>query len=160
MLALLALSACTRFDPVGVYEGDATRSGEQSRMVTDLQPDGTMTADTNRFNDTQTGTTVALRRIDDTHLEADLGHGCRVRLDQSPEPNEHSAVVAMTPEQRCPIEVANIRATVEVTGNAELTREAPQTLNLTLHGGTQSGNPDRVGFTNLRYEYSFQGQRQ
>lgn len=128
-------------------------------MVTDLQANGTLTADTNRFNDSASGTAITIRQVDDAHLEADLGGGCRVRLDQTAPPNEHSAVVATRPEQHCTISVQGVTGNVLLSGTAQFTKDAPTSLNLTFNGGEQTGNPDRAGYTNLRYTYAFQGQR-
>lgn len=160
VLVVLLAGCSTRYDFSGTYTGTVTRNGERSRTVTDLQPDGTLTADTNRFSDNASGTRITIRQLDESHLEADLGGGCRVRLDQSPSPNEHSAVVANVPAQYCRIDVQGVTGNVLFSGSASFTRDAPYGLTLTFNGGEQTGNPDRAGATNLRYTYGFQGQRE
>lgn len=53
-----------------------------------------------------------------------------------------------------------VTSNVLFSGNADFSREAPYTLNPTFNGGEQTGNADRAGATNLRYTYTFQGQRE
>ena len=99
-----------------------------------------------------------MRRLDATHLEADLGNGCRVRLDQSPEPNDHNASVSVQPEQQCPIAVPGFTGTVPLSGTAMFGRGDPRTLNLSLVGNTQQGDSQRAGFLTVRWGYDFDGQ--
>ncbi len=51
LVVVLLLAGCgdTVLDTSGTYEGTASRTGETGRMITDIQPDGTLTADTRRF---------------------------------------------------------------------------------------------------------------
>lgn len=150
---------CDSFDPAGAYEGTATRSGETSRMVTDLQADGTLTADTNRFNNSEAGAVVTITRVDDTHLDLDMGSGCRVRVQQSPQPNEHNATVVSAPEQRCNAQLEGFSGELVMMGTVQLTKDDPPNIDVLLDGYAQQGNPDRAGFVSVHYTVTFNGQR-
>lgn len=157
LMTLLAASGCHSFDPVGTYEGDATRSSTVSRMTTDLADDGSAQANTSRSSSNDTGVRVVVTRVDERHLELALGNLCSVRAQQSPEPNDHQATIVMAPPQICHLRLEGYEGDVPMNGSVELGRDDPQTLNVSMTGSENRGNPDRAGFTAVTFSYSFRG---
>jgi hypothetical protein len=150
---------CGGFDPVGSYEGTATRSGNTSRMDSDVGADGTANVTRSNFNTSQTGAVVTVRRIDDSHLEVDIGDGCRVRVEQQPEPNEHNTQVVLSPEQRCRVQVEGFSGEAFLSGHVNFRKQDPPQIDVTLNANTQQGDPSRAGSVTLGYTYAFNGQR-
>jgi hypothetical protein len=129
-------------------------------MLTDLAPDGTSTGSNQSANSSETGVVATVTRVDDRHLDVALGDFCRVRFEQRPEPNEHSAQVVFEPEQRCPVAVEGFTGDVSVSGDLQLTRgQDPLPLRVTIHGSAQRGDPDRAGYVNESFSYTFSGTR-
>jgi hypothetical protein len=158
-LTMLA-TACDGFDPVGAYEGTAAQSSQTVTMLTDLAPDGTSTGSNHSANSSETGVVATVTRVDDRHLDVALGDFCRVRFEQSPEPNEHAAQVVIEPEQRCLVAVEGFTGDVSVAGDLQLARgQDPLSLSVTIHGSAQIGDPDRAGYVNETFSYTFSGTR-
>ncbi len=158
VVSFLALG-CGGFDPVGTYEGTLTRNGETSTLNTDVAADGSANATTSSFTSSQTGVVATVTRVDDNHIDIVIGDTCRVRVEQSPEPNEHDGQVVLEPEQRCHLEVEGFSGDVRVSGMAQFGRDDPKTLRVTLTGANQAGDPNRAGFRSITFAYTFDGQQ-
>jgi hypothetical protein len=156
----LALAGCGGFDPVGTYEGTATRTSQTMRMLADLAPDGTSTVSDNNANNNETGVVARITRIDETHLNVALGEFCRVRIEQSPEPNEHNATIELTPLQQCHLVLDGFEGDVPVSGHAQFDRDQENTpFTLSITGSAQRGDPNRAGYLSVTFSYQFRGER-
>ncbi len=156
LVAVVApLGGCHGFDPVGSYHGDATRSGEVTRMSSDLGADGSAKGHSDRFL-TKVGTTVTVTRVDDSHLNVDIGDSCRLRVARSPTPKDHYSIV--DDPQSCQIAVKDFSGSVVFVGTVQFDRKPPG-VHIDFDGDARIGDPNRAGFTTLQYGYVFDGHR-
>lgn len=158
LVASLGAVACGGLDPTGEHEGTLARSSQTTTMLTDLAPDGTSTASNSSSTGSQTGVIARVTRVGERQLEIALGDVCRFRVEQSPEPNDHNARVAI--DQRCSVELEGFRGEVPVDGFVQLGRDQePLTIEITLNGSENRGDPNRAGFVTASFTYTYRGTR-
>lgn len=159
-LALVVLLAgCdTVLDPTGAYTGEATRSGETGRMTTGPEAGGTLVATTQRFSSALHAAPVLVVRVDETHLDIDIGDGCHVRFEHPAMINVDGATALASSGQLCDLQLDGGSLPVSIDGTASFEREASR-MTVSLTGDARTGDPDRAGYTWTRWSYTFEGAR-
>jgi hypothetical protein len=155
-IAVLLLCGCSSFDPSGAFVGDATSSTETRTYLAPPALDGSSNVDSTRNQNTTAGARVVIRRVDERHLELELGF-CRLRAVMGEGALANSGGVVEG--QSCPVDAGGRTEPVPiVSGNVDFTPDA-RAIDIQLAGSLRrdaNGVPEGyfAGWT-----WTFSGQR-